>query len=193
MRLYGQKLAKETNCETFKGGNHWRDSFMRRCNLSNRRTTGTCYNLSEDWQDKMAQFRKHTSDSISKNNIQDDQIANFDEVSATFDLSGSYTVETKGTKQARVKTASGEKLSFTVNLCAFKDGRKLPPMVIFKRKTIPKLDFPKEVVVYANENRFMNTDSMIFWINNIWAKKRKSICSKSKVFTRVRLCKSTNF
>lgn len=50
-----------------------------------------------------------------------------------FDMTGNYTLEEKG-KRGSVKVTTGgkEKLRFTVQLTAMADGRKLPPLIIFK-------------------------------------------------------------
>ncbi|CAJ0609843.1 unnamed protein product [Cylicocyclus nassatus] len=61
-----------------------------------------------------------------------------DEVPVTFDMSGKYTVDKKGAQDITITTTGGEKTNFTVVLGVTADGNFCPPMVIFKRKTIPK-------------------------------------------------------
>ena len=48
------------------------------------------------------------------------------------------------------------------------DGSKLKPMVIFKRKTIPKIDNKHGVVVSAQEKGWMDSDQMKVWIDKVW-------------------------
>ena len=50
-------------------------------------------------------------------------------------------------KEVLLKTTGCEKLRLTVMLAATADGRKLPPLLILKRKTLPKSEaFPKDVI-----------------------------------------------
>lgn len=43
-------------------------------------------------------------------------------------------------------------------------------MVIFKRKTIPKEEFPKGIIVQANESGWMNQEMMDIWLKSVWLK-----------------------
>ena len=47
------------------------------------------------------------------------------------------TVNKKGEKQVIMKSTGHEKSRYTVDLALNADGTKLPPMIIFKRKTKP--------------------------------------------------------
>ena len=55
-----------------------------------------------------------------------------------FDMPTSKTVDSVGAKTVLLKTTGHEKTRFTVVLACLADGTKLKPMVIFKRKTMPK-------------------------------------------------------
>ena len=48
------------------------------------------------------------------------------------------------------------------------DGSKLKPMVILKRKTLPKINNKHGVVVSAQEKGWMDTDQMKVWIDKVW-------------------------
>lgn len=41
------------------------------------------------------------------------------------------------------------------------NGKKLPPFVTFKRTTLPKEDFPCDVIFRANQNGFMKESLML--------------------------------
>jgi hypothetical protein len=58
-----------------------------------------------------------------------------------------YTVNLKGEKQVAVKTTGYEKLCVPVMLCITVNGSKLPPYVILNRKTVPKENSCKDVIV----------------------------------------------
>jgi hypothetical protein len=79
------------------------------------------------------------------------QIANADETALYLDMPLNYT-DKKGVKEVPLKTTRCKKLRLTVMLAATADGRKLPPLLILKRKTLAKLEsFPKDVIVRAQE------------------------------------------
>jgi len=67
------------------------------------------------------------------------QIANADETAIYLDIPSNYTLENKGVKEVLLKTTGYEKLHLTVMLAATADGRKLPPLLILKRKTLTQI------------------------------------------------------
>ena len=53
------------------------------------------------------------------------------------------------------------------------DGSKIPPLVIFKKKTLPKtVAFPSGVLVRINKKGWMNEHLVIDWMKNVWLKRR---------------------
>ena len=79
------------------------------------------------------------------------QIENMDETPMWFNLPGNRTVNQKGEKNNLVKATGHEKTNFTVVLSCLADGNKLPPMIIFKLKTLPKSAvFPSGVLVHTH-------------------------------------------
>lgn len=84
------------------------------------------------------------------------QISNTNQTPVYFDMPVAYTVNEKGTKEVKMRSAGYEKQRATVMLCCTADGHKLPPYIVFKRKTLPaKEAFPENFIVRANENRWM--------------------------------------
>jgi hypothetical protein len=63
----------------------------------------------------------------------------------TFDVPSNTTVDSKDAKRIIVKTCGHVKTHYTVVLSCCADGTKLPPFLIFKRKTLPKEKFPAGV------------------------------------------------
>jgi hypothetical protein len=59
-----------------------------------------------------------------------------------------------------------------VVLCITADGLKLPPMVIFKRKTDPKGCNSKDIIISTNDKGWMNSKVMKFWLGNVWQKRK---------------------
>jgi hypothetical protein len=114
---------------------------MKRHRLSVRAITSVGQNLPSAWEEKMASFKLFVD--YIKSGIDFQHIGNIDEVSVSFDMTGNYTVDKKGTQDIKIRTTGQEKCHFTVVLCVTADGGKCPPMVIFKRKTLPKETFSK--------------------------------------------------
>ena len=48
------------------------------------------------------------------------------------------------------------------------NGLKLKPMLIFKRKTIPKINNKHGVAVSAQEKGWMDSEQMKVWIEKVW-------------------------
>ena len=64
-----------------------------------------------------------------------------------------------------------ERSNFTIVLACLADGTKLPLVIIFKLKKIPREEFPEGVVIRANSQGWMNEEEMIWWTENIWSKR----------------------
>uniref|UniRef100_A0A1A8DN46 DDE-1 domain-containing protein n=1 Tax=Nothobranchius kadleci TaxID=1051664 RepID=A0A1A8DN46_NOTKA len=105
-------------------------------------------------------FRSYCTKKMADKNIQPQHITNMDEVLLTFDIPVNQTVEKMGTSTVSVWTTSHEKSCFTVVLACQADGQKLLPMVIFKRKTLPKEKFPAGVIIKMNPKGWMDEDMM---------------------------------
>jgi hypothetical protein len=178
IRLKAKELAKHLKINDFKGSKCWCFLFMKRHNLSVRAVTSIGQKLPKDWEEKMAVFGVFVKNAI--NGVNFEHIGNMDEVSISFDMPSGFTVETKGSTDVRITTTGNEKCNFTVVLCATADGGKCKPLVIFKRKTIPKGVFPKGVVVTANEKGWVDANMVSYWLENIWRKRKNSFfCQKS--------------
>ena len=50
-------------------------------------------------------------------------------------------------------------------------GKKLPPLMIFKRKTAIKEKLPSGVIVHNNEKGWMDNDVMDLWLNSCYVKR----------------------
>ena len=72
-----------------------------------------------------------------------------DETPISFDLPPNWTVYFKGQKTITVK--------MTALLSCLADGTKLP-MVVFKRKTMPKEKFAPGILVQVNEKSWMTEE-----------------------------------
>ncbi len=59
------------------------------------------------------------------------------------------------------------------------DGSKLPPYIIFKRKTLPKdIRFPRRVHVRVHPKGWMDEKLMVDWIATVWASRAGELLKK---------------
>ncbi len=77
-------------------------------------------------------------------------IGNMDEIPMIFDLSSSITIDKLGTCSVSIHITGHEKTNFIIVLTYMADGIKLPFLVIFKLKNIPRCNFLPEVIIRAN-------------------------------------------
>ena len=171
IRLKAKTLATEMDIKEFQGGPSWCFRFMRRKELTIRTRTTVCQKLPADWEEKLQCYRDYCKDVITENKIKPEHITNMDEVPLTFDIPMTRTVEKSGTKMVPIKTTGNEKASFTVVLGCTAAGNRLPPMVIFKRKTLPKEKFPPGVIVRANPKGWMDESVMNDWLDSVHVKR----------------------
>uniref|UniRef100_A0A146PAS9 Tigger transposable element-derived protein 7 n=1 Tax=Fundulus heteroclitus TaxID=8078 RepID=A0A146PAS9_FUNHE len=171
IRMKATALASELNITDFKGGPSWCFRFMKRRNLSIRTRTTVSQQLPKDYQEKLATFRAYCKKNITEKKIRPEHITNMDEVPLTFDIPVNRTVDKTGARTVNVRTTGNEKSSFTVVLACQANGNKLPPMVIFKRKTLPKENFPAGVVIKAHSKGWMDEEKMSEWLREIYVKR----------------------
>jgi hypothetical protein len=51
------------------------------------------------------------------------------------------------------------------------DGHKCEPMVIFKRKTMPKEKFPEGIIVTVNKKAWVDQEIMKQWLEKVWRRR----------------------
>jgi hypothetical protein len=97
-------------------------------------------------------------------------IGNADQTPVFFDMPMNITVNKKGENSILLKTTGNEKSRITVMLCALADGKKLPPYVILKRKTMPKEMLPSGIIIRVQENGWMDENLVVDWLKTVWGK-----------------------
>lgn len=122
--------------------------------------------------EKKASFLEFTSKIIKAEKLAPCQIINMDEMLLTFDCLPNRIVYKQGEKTIPNITSNNEKNLFTRVLSCTANSNKLKPLLIFKRKTIPKGDFPANLTVSANEKLCMYKEMRIHWMEEVY-KKRK--------------------
>lgn len=144
---------------------------MQRNRLSIRARTTVSQKLPADFQAKIDSFREFVEKQVTEHNVTPDHIINMDELPHTFDIPMGRSVAEKGQKSVNIVTTGHEKSHFTVVLACCGDGSKLPLLVIFKRKTMPKIQSPSAVVVAVNEKGWMDQEIMKFWLTKCYTKR----------------------
>jgi len=91
----------------------------------------------------------------------------------------------KGVKEVLLKTTGCEKLRMTVMLAATADRRKLPPFLIFKRKTLPKSEaFPKDIIVRTQEKVRVTEELMLEWLKSVWGCRPTAFLNEPSLLVR---------
>ena len=96
-----------------------------------------------------------------------------------FDMPPSRTVNPAGEKTVLINTTGIEKNHFTVVLACLADGTKLKPMIIFKRKTMPREDIPSEILVHFHDKGWMYENGMKLWIQKVWETRPGGLLKKN--------------
>ncbi|KAE8751237.1 hypothetical protein FOCC_FOCC002065 [Frankliniella occidentalis] len=104
-----------------------------------------------------------------------------DQTPLYLDMPSRSTVEEVGGKSIQVKTTGNEKTRFTTMLAITADGRKLPPFILFRRKTLPKDAFPPGIHVRAHESGSFNEDITKDWLKTVWARRPGALLNKQSM------------
>lgn len=174
VQLKARELAREAGVprDTFKASRSWVQKFMRRAGFSLRRRTSICQKLPAEYEEKLLQFQRYVLKMRRDRNYPIGQIGNADETPIFLDIPAGYVVDTRGTKEVRVRSTGNERTRVTVMLACMADGRKLPPFLIFKRKTLLKNEtFPPRMHIRCNDKGWMDSAMMIEWLRVVWGKR----------------------
>ena len=146
------------------------------------------------WMTKWISFNRFVIDERKLCACAMSEIGNMDETPMYFDMPGNTSVDFVGNKTIIIKTTGHEKQHLTVVLACLADGTKVKPMVIFKRKTMPKDKFPSGVLVKVQEKGWMNEGSTHTWLDEIWSKQSGSLLKPTSLLEwhqfRAHLCES---
>ena len=123
-----------------------------------------------DYEEKVDNFRQFVKEAAL--GILPTQVGNMDEVPVPFDVPLNRTIEIKGTEDVFLATTGHHRTFFTVVLTVLASGEKLPPMIIFKLKEIPNVQFPEGAIVKANKEGWFNNGLMKPWIDEVWNKRQ---------------------
>ena len=171
VRWKALELSSQFPAFTKLPSENWCSRFMARNSLCLRARTKLCQRLPPDLTQKVLSFQRFVIRRRTQHSYGLDQIGNMDETPVTFDMPSSRTVEVQGVKSVPMRTSGHEKTRFTVVLACLADGTKLMPMVIFRRKTLPKGEFPAGLVVKCQPKGWMDESLMKEWIKQVWLRR----------------------
>jgi len=80
-----------------------------------------------------------------------------------------------------IKTSGNEQMCYTVVLACCADDTKLPPLLIFKRKTLPKDVIPHRIYVHVHSKGWMDEEGMKLWLEKVWSKCPGGLLQKPSV------------
>ena len=95
-------------------------------------------------------------------------LANMDETPLYFDMRRNSTYTFRGDRSVPIIRTNGHRKRITVCLAILSDGRKLPPFVIFKRKSCPSNPYGRRMLLSANANGWITEALMLRWMSCIW-------------------------
>uniref|UniRef100_A0A8C3IBY8 HTH CENPB-type domain-containing protein n=1 Tax=Chrysemys picta bellii TaxID=8478 RepID=A0A8C3IBY8_CHRPI len=177
IRLRALQMSKDDKYKSVKpsmfvASAGWCTRFMNRHGLCLCQRTKIAQKLPRDLEEKIESFQRFIIKYRKEYAFELSQIGNMGETPMTFDLLSNRTVTGVGEKTVLIKTTGHEKIYFTVVLSCLANGSKLPPVVIFKRKTLPKnMKFPAGVIIRAHEKGWMDENGTIEWLEKVWNKR----------------------
>jgi hypothetical protein len=122
--------------------------FFTRNELCIRRKTSVSQQLPDAYEKKVLCFQKYIINLWRQHSYTVSQIGNADQTPVYFEMPLNTMVHKKGDKSVTARTGDNKKQPCMVMLCKTADGRKLPPYIILKRKTLPKV-YVKGVMIQA--------------------------------------------
>jgi len=168
--LEARKLAANMGVEDFKGTESWCFCFVKRNGLSLRTRTKISQKMPEEYEQKIMAFHQFIINARKQSLFELNQIGNMDEVPLTFDVPSNKSVDVKGTKTVTIKTTGHEKPHYTAVLACCADDTKLPPLLVFKRKTLPKEKLPDGIHVIVQHKGWIDEAGVKVWMEKVWSK-----------------------
>jgi len=163
---------------------------MRRNGLCIRTKTTIAQKLPREYERKIIEFHKYVINMREKLCFQLGQLGNMDGVPLTFDVPSNKAVTVKGAKTVMIKTSGNEKTRYTVVLARCVYGTNLPPLLIFKRKTLPKDVIPHGIHVHVHSKGWTDGEGMKLWLEKVWSKRPGGLLKKT-IFISVRSVQGT--
>jgi hypothetical protein len=170
LQFEGCRLTRKHNISIskFKVSYGWVRRFMAGHDLTIRHRTTIAQRLPEAYEAKMVSFQKYVLKLRKQHGYLLRQTGNADQTPVFFDMLESTTVSSVGERTVQIRTTGAKKQHCTTMLAITADGQKLPPYVVFKRKTVAKEMFPQGIIVWVQESGSMTENVVDDWIKSEW-------------------------
>lgn len=157
----------------------WSYKFMKRNNFTFRQARSIGQSIPNNLGDLITGFLKEIIN-IRNNNIQTldlECIGNMDETPLYFSMAPTTTIETIGKKEVKIRTMNQEKIRYSAVLTVLANGKKLPPLLIFKAKPNKKVEkqlsshiFVQQgkVLVQCQQNAWCSKQIFKIWFAQVW-------------------------
>ncbi|CAI7860837.1 unnamed protein product, partial [Closterium sp. NIES-54] len=126
----------------WRASQRWTNRFRARWHLARQVKTKMGHKLAADCKAKVESFWEFLMRMRTLHDYPLDLIVNADQTPLFLEMPAERKIETKGARTVHMRPAGYEKERVTVMPAVMAGGLKLPPYVIFKRKTIPKVPIP---------------------------------------------------
>ncbi len=110
----------------------WCGRWMRRNNLTIRKKTHVAQHLPQNLTDSLLLFQSEVITTRKQYTYPIGLIGNMDQTPVYFESIGNYSIDFRGRKTINVITNGKEKQRITVALTVLADGKKLPPLIVYK-------------------------------------------------------------
>ena len=175
-----RRLAIEMS--NFAGTASWCGRFMSGNGLCMHTKTTIAQKLPCEYERKIIEFHKCVINMRKKLCFDIGQLGNMDEVPFMFDVPLNKPVDVKGAKTIMIKTSGNDKMRYTLVLA---DGTKLPPLLIFKRKMLPKDVIPHGIYIHVHSKGWMDGEGMKLWLEKVWSKRPGGLLKKPSLLVCV--------
>ena len=144
--------------------------------------TVICQKLPKDFEQKLLNYQWYITKLRKAGNFVTGQMANAHEMAIYPAMPPNYMLEKKGVKEVLLKTTGCARPRLTIMLAATVDGRKLPNLLILKRKALRKSEsFPKDVIDRAQEKRMDDGEADVGVAENTQGRRPRAFLNQPSV------------
>ncbi|GJP59880.1 hypothetical protein CLOP_g15673 [Closterium sp. NIES-67] len=145
----------------------WTFCFRVRWGLTVHVKTKIGQRLTRDCKQTSENFWRFVRKQVIESGIDPWNMINADQTHVFLEMLYERTLNQHGSHSVQIRSVGYEKERLIVMLAVSATGRKLPPMVIFKRKTIPNIRAPPGLLICAHEHGWMDSGLVQDWVQHV--------------------------